>query len=431
VRLHIPAFLNYECQACGACCRDYEIAMSAQKYDELNAVNWRAISGDPDLTRPFEPTPYEWTGGPYRFKLRPDGTCVFQSKDMRCLIHKQLGFAAKALACKLFPVTFAKTPVGIYVGVRYNCRAIALALGPPLQRDRENIEKLFDEFNLSGFLVSFPDTVKFDRHQQLSWDDYLKAERAMTNIILCPDRPLPQRVAAVWHMADMMREARLDKVAGERFGEFVDLLSNGIVSELQDDSLRKTLKQPGFTTRRLYHQFLFFLHRRRRSGSLKLTWRARMARRSEGLRTSIKFSFNTGSMVFFKDENQVRMRDIWKVELPPPDEQVTGVLERYLAGKIFGKQIFGPLFFNHTFVDGLAALLCAYGAILWYARASALSRGARKVEALDVLRGMQHVDYSFGYSPVPTIWTERLRLRYLAKGQTPARIATWLSEPPL
>jgi hypothetical protein len=136
-------------------------------------------------------------------------------------------------------------------------------------------------------------------------------------------------------------------------------------------------------------------------------------------------------MAFFRDEGEIRLRDIWRVELPPPDEQVSGMLERYLAGKIFGKQIFGPAFFNHTFIDGLAGLLCAYGAILWYARASALSRGKKVVEASDVLRGMRHVDYSYGYSPVPALWTERLRLRWLARGQTPARVATWLSEPRL
>jgi len=431
VRLHIPAFLNYECQACGACCRDYEIAMSAQKHDELRAINWRAISGDPELAEPFEPTPYGWAGGPYRFKLRSDGSCVFQCKKNRCLVHSHLGFDRKALACKLFPVTFAKTPVGVYVGVRFNCHAIALALGQPLERGRESIAKLFNESDLSGFLLSFPDTVAFDRRQKLSWADYLKTERAITNMILCPDRPISQRVAAVWRFADLMREARLEKVAGERFGQFVDILSNGVLAELNGDPSRKPLKRPGFTARRLYQQFLFFLHRRRQSGSLHLTWRERLARRYAGLGTSLRFSFNTGAMIFFRDENRIRMREVWKVELPPPDDQVTGMLERYLAGKIVGKQIFGPMFFNHTFVDGLAALLCAYGGILWYARASALSRGARKVELTDVLRGMRHVDYSFGYSPVPALWTERLRLRFLAEGQTPARVVTWLSEPQL
>ena len=431
MKLHIPAFLNYECQACGACCRDYEIAMSKEKYQELSAINWRAVSGDRELAEPFERTPFEWTGGPYRFKLRPDGTCIFQCKDKKCLVHGKLGFDAKALACRLFPVTFAKTPVGIFVGVRFNCHAIALALGQPLERDLQSIAKLFNEFDLSGFLVPFPDVVKFDRRQKLTWPDYLKVERAMTNMILCPEKPLAQRVAAVWRLADLMREARLDKVAGERFGEFVDILSNGVMAELQDDSLRAAIKPPGFVTRRIYQQFLFFLHRRRQSGSLNLSWREQLMRRSEGLRTSIKFSFNTGRMPFFKDENEIGMREIWKVELPPPDEHVTGMLERYLAGKIFGKQIFGPAFFNHTFIDGLAGLLCAYGAILWYARASALSRGTKAVEASDVLRGMRHVDYSFGYSPVPALWTERLRLRWLAKGRTPGRIAVWLSEPQL
>ncbi len=431
MRLHIPAFLNYECQACGACCRDYEIAMPQKKHDELSAVNWRAVSADPALAEPFEYSTSDSVGGPYRFKLRPDGSCVFQCKDMRCLIHRQLGFDAKALACKLFPVTFAKTPVGVFVGVRFNCRAIALALGQPLQRDQDSLVKLFGESNLSGFLASFPDMVTFDNRQKLSWADYLKAERAITNMILCPDKPLPERIAAVWRMADLMREAHLDKVTGERFGEFVDVLSNGIMAELRNDASRKPIKRPGFITRRLYQQFLFFLHRRRQSASLTLPWSQRLARRFEGLGTSLKFSFDAGEMVFFTGENEIRLRDVWKAELPPPDEQVTGMLERFIAGKIFGKQIFGPLFFEHTFVEGLAALLCAYGAILWYARASALSRGAKQVELADYLRGMREVDYSFGYLPVPLLWTERVRLRYLAKGQTPPRIAAWLSEPQL
>jgi hypothetical protein len=232
-------------------------------------------------------------------------------------------------------------------------------------------------------------------------------------------------VVALWRLADMMRQARLEKVAGAKYGEFVEVLSEGLLAEAADQTLPE--RRPNFVTRRLFQQFLFFLHRRRGQGAQSLPWGRRLGRRLQGLWASLKFSFNVGRVQLFHDGPAVRLRDVENVALPELDEQMAGVLERFLAGKLFGQQIFGPLFFGYGFLRGLTALLCAYSAILWYARASALSRGAHGVEPRDVVRAVQHVDFSFGYSPVPLLWTEKLRLVLLGNERTPERLVAWYS----
>jgi lysine-N-methylase len=428
VQLHIPAFLNYDCVACGGCCRDYEITLSDEKYELLRRVDWRAFSPDLEIDRLFELSTGVDAAGPYCFALRPDGTCAFLMSDNRCLIHKVLGFEAKSLACKFFPITFAETPTGIYVGCRFNCNAVAQGMGRPLARSEADLRKLAEEFHAAGAVRKFPERVAFDRRQELDWADYLHLEQAMINMILRPDASLPVRVAAIWRLTDLLRQAKLDKVRGPRFAELVDIVSQGMVNEIEEDPSIVN-STPSLVYRRLFGQFLFFLYRRRGTRFHSLPWRGRLQRRMEGLRTSLRFSFMRGSVPFFPDEPPVNLSDVWKVPLSEDDQPVAQVVERYLAAKLFGKQIFGPLFFDYSLVEGLTALVCAYAALLWYARASTLSRGGRKVETKDVVRAVEHVDFSFGYSPAPRLWTERLRIRLLGHGDTPGRLATWLSRP--
>ena len=93
-----------------------------------------------------------------------------------------------------------------------------------------------------------------------------------------------------------------------------------------------------------------------------------------------------------------------------------------MAAKVFGKQYFGPLFFRYSLLDGLAFLLLTAGAVMWYARARALARGAETTNAADVIESIRYVDHGYGASAAPGMMIERVRVKVLRHGATAARV---------
>lgn len=53
----------------------------------------------------------------------------------------------------------------------------------------------------------------------------------------------------------------------------------------------------------------------------------------------------------------------------------------------------------------------------------ALARAADAATGDDVIEAMRFVDYTYGYSPVPSFPTERLRVRMLGREDAACRIA--------
>jgi hypothetical protein len=68
-------------------------------------------------------------------KRRADGACIFLDAEERCLVERRLGWDAKPLRCKLFPVVFVEDPDGRLEAVAtFECRSIARSFeaGTPL-----------------------------------------------------------------------------------------------------------------------------------------------------------------------------------------------------------------------------------------------------------------------------------------------------------
>ena len=424
VALHIPAFLNYECLACGGCCREYEITLTDDEHRRLSAVNWSARDREMDVANPFSPSARRRRGGPrYCFTLRPDGRCAFLASDAKCIIHKHLGYEAKALTCRLFPLTLVRTPLGWYAGARYHCAAVAVGMGPPLEQSRVALENLCLALEEGGREVRFGERVDFDGVQSLSWPEYAKIERALLNLLLRPDAPLWARLAGAWRFVDLLRSARLANVGAARFEEFARVLAEGALNEVSDEGPPEGPPAPA--ARWMFYQRLFLLHRRRGAQVQRLGFGARLRTRWQGGRAAARFGTVSGRVDLFGSGRPLALREVGGVRFRTLDAAGQAAIERFVAGKVFGKQIFGPSLFGYPFVRGFTVLLLACGAAAWFARAWALSEGRDETETRDLLRAIQHVDFSFGFSRALAGKGERLRLAVLGRGDLPARIALW------
>src|SRR6478609_9441324 len=94
----LPMVERWDCHQCGFCCRGSVVPLSAEDVARLKAQNWNE--------RPeYQNTPVmvreSWLGHDYRLAQRADGSCVFLMEDGLCQIHKEHGFDAKPLVCRM------------------------------------------------------------------------------------------------------------------------------------------------------------------------------------------------------------------------------------------------------------------------------------------------------------------------------------------
>ena len=101
--------------------------------------------------KPYTGKFYEtFAGFPY-FKRQPDGRCIFQGDDGRCLMHKRFGFGEKALTCRGYPLNYVSTwPGEVSVLARMDCPAVLRNHGSLLSENRREIERLALELHFGG-----------------------------------------------------------------------------------------------------------------------------------------------------------------------------------------------------------------------------------------------------------------------------------------
>ena len=419
--LHIPPFLNYSCQACGRCCRDYEIAFSEEDFRRISGPDWGAIFpalADQEL---FARSRGRGQAGPHRFRLKADRTCVFLDESGTCLMHRHLGERKKALACVMFPFTFAHTPSGVYVGLRFNCRAVAEGVGERLDRRRRDLEHLLKRCRREGHAAHYGERVQFDAHQEIGWDQYLAIERELINVVLRPDMELPRRLLLAWQFLAVLREAKLGQLGDDQFDEFLRIVLEGVTGTAAEQTIeRPKLRWP---ERSAFSQMLFLFHRRTAASFLDMSRLGRLATRFRSFCTGLKFSRRRGTVQLHDFPRPTRLGEVDGVECPCLDVDGAAMIERYLAAKLFGKQIFGKLFYDYHFLAGFAFLMVAYAGVLWYARAAALARGVERVGTEDVARGIEYVDYGYGYSAAAASRPARVRIWTLGQRDGACRLA--------
>ncbi len=118
-RLHFDPQQNYDCLMCGRGCRagwDIPVEPEVVANLEKQPLVLRIIQDQGPVFRQVEDTTFIQNS-----KDCPN--CRFLAEDQLCLIHREMGFAAKPATCKLFPFVMTETPEGIFAGTTYYCTA--------------------------------------------------------------------------------------------------------------------------------------------------------------------------------------------------------------------------------------------------------------------------------------------------------------------
>ena len=418
--IHVPPFVNYTCQQCGWCCRQYDISFSRREYERLSQNEWGVL--EPTLAGK------EWSArlprgkgyAAYRLRYTPEGACVFLSPENTCRMHRHVGELGKTLGCCVFPFSFVSTPTGIYIGARFSCMATAYGLGEPVVRREAQLKKQLRLCREAGQVPNYGEEVVFHGRRTILWGDYLKLEQALIRTVLRDDLPIERRLLVFGKFIEILRNARLDRLRGDRFGELMELLENGLCQEATEDGLPTP---PAGLWRVMFRQFCFQFTRRQGGAYREMSFAGRMRARLRQFWTGILFAAGRGRANLPALSEPVKLQDVPAVTLQPISDAARMALSRFLAAKLFGKQYFGRAFFNYSLQDGLNFLLMTAGAVAWFSRVNAHARGAGQAETKDVIEAIRYIDFCYGASATPAFMTSRIAVRLMGHGQTAARLA--------
>ena len=401
--LFFPPGVRYTCIRCGECCRGLEVTLTEAEHERLAARDWSAevpgYSPDGFFARIRRARGRQV----WRLRPHPGGACRLLTGQNLCRVHAALGLAAKPFAGRLFPYSFVVTPVGAFVGCRFNCPAVARGKGPTLEEQRREIEQLFGEYVRTYDPPREGDRVRFLGRFELGWHDVVRLEDQLIAFLLLGDLAVPRRLLACWRLVRQFAAAAAGGKGGERVGGDPE----AILAEVREGA--EEPPRLSATERLLLRLLAASFLGATLPGYRELPLLGRIRTRLGNLWRRLKIALGRGRVRLPGVEAAVAVAEVERVEGTGLDAESTAMLERYFVAKVASQGFFGRACFGRSFAEGLDFLATAYGAVLWLAAAHAAAAGRQRVEADDVEYGIRQADYGYNYLGELGGVTQRLR----------------------
>lgn len=410
---HLPVVQNWSCHACGDCCRDNEVPVTAAERQRIEALGWK---DDPEIgDLPLFVRQGRWSKE-YHL-LRTDRGCVFLTADNRCRLHERHGAAAKPLACRLFPFVLVPVEDHWRIGMRFACPSAATNQGRPLGEQGEEVKELatlLEQYEpLQG--QPFP-LAQLQRGQPMGWTDLLRFAHVLLGMLRQRSERLELRWRKCLALAALCRQARFDSVTGVRLAEFLQVVRTDIDSDVPAET--KQVPEPGKVGRIYFRQILATLGRRERGALRGPAAESRL----RGLLAGWRFARGNGPVPRLNALLPTTTFEQVEAATGPLPATAEDILERYYVVKIGSLQFFGAACFGWAFWDGLEALAATLPPILWLARAFA---DRPRDEALTL--AMQIVDSHWGFDPATNSRRFRSMVRGLAQRGELGSLIAWYS----
>jgi lysine-N-methylase len=410
---HLPVVQNWDCQGCSNCCREYQIPVTEEERTRILALDWG------NETVPADPFTTEGSRGAGQHVLRhQNGGCVFLSPEGRCRIHARFGAEAKPFACRLYPFVLVPTNDHWRVSLRFNCPSAAASAGRPLaehEGDVEHFARLLEK--QEGIEPGrTPPPPPLQAGQRVDWRDLLRFGQTLLTLVRHRADRVHVRLRKGLALARLCRQARFDKISGKRLGEFLNLVSDTLGTEVPADPA--SVPPPGWIGRILFRPILAIYLRQDHGPGQGTAQRTPVGRLQAGWR----FARGRGSVPrvhAFLPETTFECLEEPAGPLPEAAEQV---LERYYTVKVGSFQFCGATNFGLPFWDGFESLVLTYPAILWLSRAfTDLPRHEAVARAVGI------VDNHFGHNRLLGTQRHRVMLRILARRGELDKLVAWYS----
>lgn len=258
---------RWSCHQCGVCCRGSIVPLSAEDVARLKAQNWEQnpdFRGTPVMVRE------SWLGHDYRLAQREDGSCVFLMPNGLCRIHKELGFDAKPLVCRMFPLQVVPRDNVAYVTIRRACPSAAADKGQPVGEQLPFARQLAKERHLADEAPS-PPPIKAGEARP--WPIAKKLLQSLERLLIDERYPPVRRIVHALTVARLVDDAKTKSLSDERLADLFAVLEQNAPEE--SGRFFSDRQQPGSAASVLFRQTAAEYVRLHPAYSARPSWRER------------------------------------------------------------------------------------------------------------------------------------------------------------
>lgn len=414
-----PAFQQYDCQMCGACCSaGFAVVVTAEERARIEAQGWEK---NPDFPHRGKQLFIRQIGGETILALQENGSCIFLDEHNACRIHAQFGAEGKPFACRPYPFMFLATGSQVRVNLRFDCPSVVGNQGRPLPAHRTDLVSLIGRAVPEGAAHLSPPP--FRPGVALSWHDLLQVAEAFDRVMAAETLDITRRVLACADMLGVLRATKMDGLQGRKLVEFLELLTGNRLRTLEKEPLQR--RRPRGMVPLLFRQAAGLYGRLDRVVDTQMPLARKCLRLGRRLSHSLRLLGGVGTVPRVRaDLPRLGFRQL-EVPLGVPGDAAAAVLTRYYRVKLTSLGFCGRAFYGWPFLEGLGALLLTYPLILWYARLFALGAGKEALDAESMQRAVRVVDRPRGVSVPLSLRSERIRMGHLSEHENLSRLILW------
>ncbi len=399
---------QYNCICCGRGCRTFLVPLTKKEAGAIEKLeNWHeSLDARTLFVR------HRAAGrGKLGLAKRADGRCVFLDDENLCAIHRKYGLEAKPLACQLFPFVFTPFAGQLWVGMRYDCTAVARNLGGDLTQFRKELRRLAKALVPAGKENADPPAIL--PRQLAGPQTFVDVNEGVLQIIDANAMPLWQRLHWLREFTDYLGRVKWAEMEDEDVDDVVSMLRNATLKNVQEYQPRR--EPVAGKTRKLLGQYLYLLCvpttivTGQRQG-----WWASVRQRWHDLATMRQLGRKQGHLPeLYEGWGALELAELEKSFGQWPAE-VDETIGRYMTGRVAGLTHCGPNYYRYSLVDGVRSLLLAVVTLGWLMRLETLRDGRQRLERADAEKAVLTIDGNMGYGAALGMGPAKLRLQYLS-----------------
>jgi lysine-N-methylase len=339
-----------------------------------------------------------------------DGSCVFLQEDGLCLIHKELGFAAKPLICRMFPLQLIPHEKQAVLTLRRACPSAAADKGQPLTQQLTDAQAYAKEGHLVIEGAAAPPAKP---GEPADWKRSRITFEALRRITADERYPMIRRLVHGLEFCRLLEAAKVIDLSNARLTELVGVLEQNIADEAA----------PHFTERRgpgsgkvLFRQAALEIVRLHPRSYHQPTWTSRF----KMAWWAVQMVWGRGSLPQVHPQfPQARFAEL-EQPLGKLDAAIYQPLARYFETTTASYQYALAQKSGWTIIESYRQLALFYPLALWLLRWATVGR---EPAADDIFEIIAALDRAQGYAPLAGL-KQRSRLRALSQlGELPALVA--------
>ncbi len=367
--IKFPEDIFYECTCCGDCCsRNWRIDVEDEKIESIeNLARKHGIS---------EPVVVEPVSKNRALRIIPKKGCIFLTEKNHCIMHMELGPAAKLSMCQTFPFKPIQTPSGHFIRVSFACTAVRKNKGRLVGDYLNDVERYIAQGVCAGdlsFPVSFHDGVNIDESTLLYLNEKVilkKLKEAGIN---------KTYLFEIWNHIWLMLKYALENGASAISREIIDkAIEKNTVIDF--DSQASSIKRNMYLAIFIGYEFV---GREEKSAFTKLKNLINLVRNKGDLNSKY---------------GKLKLIEIEKVRFIEDNPEINSFLCRYFKHLLEANWLLirsKDIAWTPTVINSWALVTLFYSLIIWFAKMFAYLRKSGEVALSDVDKAMAIVEVDY------------------------------------